>query len=234
MRSALALVAAAGVALGLEVHEPAHAAGVYAETRADFSRRGYRISGPVSVVEACPCDWLSTADYGSGYGPGSFVGLILVVPGDACTGCSAVEAACAAKRGCERQQEEAYDCSEAGLLLPDGFGEDPADSAAAAAASSPSSDSSPRPKASVSKSSPRAKGLAPQPSSSSSSRSTRSRLRVNVPWYGSRMSSWKESSFWLDHFHEGSLGPMAARRSRRHTPRSATGTRGAASATPKR
>ena len=39
-------------------------------------------------------------------------------------------------------------------------------------------------------------------------------LRVSVPWYGSRMSSWKESSFWLDHFHEGSLGPMAARRSR--------------------
>ena len=105
MRSALALVAAAGVALGLEVHEPAHAAGVYAETRADFSPRGYRISGPVSVVEACPCDWLSKADYGSGYGPGSFVGLILVVPGDACSGCSAVEAACAATRACERQQE---------------------------------------------------------------------------------------------------------------------------------
>ena len=105
MRSALALIAAAGVALGLEVHEPAHAAGVYAETRADFSPRGYRISGPVSVVEACPCDWLSKADYGSGYGPGSFVGLILVVPGDACSGCSAVEAACAATRACERQQE---------------------------------------------------------------------------------------------------------------------------------
>eukprot|EP00964_Phaeocystis_antarctica_P059155 scaffold35115_cov57-Phaeocystis_antarctica.AAC.4 len=131
MRSALALVATAGVVLGLEVHEPAHAAGVYAETRAAFSPRGYHISGPVSVVEACPCDWLSTADYGSGYGPGSFVGLILAVPGDACTGCSPVEAACAAKRACERQ--EAYDCSKAGLLLPDGFGKDAGDSAAAAA-----------------------------------------------------------------------------------------------------
>jgi len=130
MRSALTLFATAGFALGLEVHAPAHAVGVYAETRADFSPRGYHISGPVSVVEACPCDWLTTADYGSGYGPGSFVGLILAVPGDDCTGCSAVEAACAARRACERQ--EAHACSKAGLLLPNGFGEDAGDSAAAA------------------------------------------------------------------------------------------------------
>ena len=112
MRSALALVATAGVALGLEVHEPAHAAGVYPETRANFSPRGYHISGTISVLEACPCDWLTTTDYGSGYGPDAFVGLILAIPGDDCTGCSAVEAACAAK------QAEA-----SGILLPDGFGD---------------------------------------------------------------------------------------------------------------
>jgi len=124
MRSALALlVTTAGAVLGLEVHEPAHAAGVYAETRADFSPRGYRISGSVSVVEACPCDWLaSPADYD----PGSFVGLILAVPGDACTECSAVQAACGAAYVCERQ--EAHACSDAGLLLPDGFGKDAGDS----------------------------------------------------------------------------------------------------------
>ena len=129
MRSALALVATAGVALGLEVHEPAHAAGVYPETRANFSPRGYHISGPISVLEACPCDWLTTTDYGSGYGPDAFVGLILAIPGDDCTGCSAVEAACAAKHACELQ--EAYSCWKAGLLLPEGFGDDAGDSAEA-------------------------------------------------------------------------------------------------------
>lgn len=138
MRS-LALVATAGVALGLEVHTPAHAAGVYAETRADFTPRGYRINGPITVVEACPCDWL-TRDYGSGFSPASLVGqdpsdvgwLILAVPGDDCTECSAHEAACAAKVTCELQQ--IHSCSGAGLLLPDGFGDLADDSAAAAAA----------------------------------------------------------------------------------------------------
>ena len=57
MRS-LALVATAGVALGLEVHTPAHARAVYAERRADFTPRGYSRNGPITVVEACPCDWL--------------------------------------------------------------------------------------------------------------------------------------------------------------------------------
>ena len=134
MRS-LALVATAGVALGLEVHAPAHAAGVYAETRADFTPRGYHRSGPITVVEACPCDWLIN-DYGSGNSAASIaaslVGLILAVPGDDCTECSAHEAACAAKRTCLLQQ--VYSCSEAGLLLPDGFGLHADDSAAAEAA----------------------------------------------------------------------------------------------------
>jgi len=123
MRPALFLVAIAGAALGLEVHEPAYAAGVYAETRAGFSPRGYKRSGSISVVDACPCDWITNM---ADFGPVSFVGLILAVPGDACTECTAVQAACAAKQACERQ--EAYACSEAGLLLPEGFGEGVGDS----------------------------------------------------------------------------------------------------------
>ena len=109
--SALLLVAAASAVFGLEVHEPTYAVGVYAETRAYFAPKGYVVNGLVTVVDACPCDWTTSAENSSG----SYDGLILVVVEGACTGeveCSAVEAACAAK------QAEAM-----GILLPDGFGD---------------------------------------------------------------------------------------------------------------
>ena len=105
MRSALVL-AAAGTVLGMEIHAPAYAAGVYAETRAGVSPHGYRITGIVSVVEACPCDWTNTS-----HGSGSYEGLILAFVDDACTECSVASAACAAKQA-----------SALGLLLSDGFG----------------------------------------------------------------------------------------------------------------
>ena len=109
--SALLLVAAASAVLGLEVHDPTYAVGVYAETRAYFSPKGYVVNGLVTVVDACPCDWSTSAENSSG----SYDGLILAVAEGACTEeveCSAVEAACAAK------QAEAM-----GILLPNGFGD---------------------------------------------------------------------------------------------------------------
>ena len=105
--SALLLVAAASAVLGLEVHEPTYAVGVYAETRAYFAPKGYLVNGLVTVVDACPCDWTTNSS-------GSYDGLILAVAEGACTEevkCSAVEAACAAKRA-----------EATGILLPDGFG----------------------------------------------------------------------------------------------------------------
>ena len=91
----------------MEVHEPAYVAGLYAETRAHFSPRGYQINGLVLGVDTCPCDWTNTTR-----GSGSYDGLILAVAEGACTECASASAACAAK------QAEA-----SGLLLPDGFGD---------------------------------------------------------------------------------------------------------------
>ena len=109
--SAILLVAAASAAFGLEVHEPAFAAGVYAETRALFSPQGYVVNGLVTLVDGCPCHGAISTERGSGANGG----LILAVAEGACTAeaqCTAAEAACAA------QQAEA-----SGVLLPEGFGE---------------------------------------------------------------------------------------------------------------
>jgi hypothetical protein len=110
--SAWLVAAAAGAVLGLEVHEPAYAAGVHAETRALFSPRGYVVNGRVTMVDACPCDWTTTS---TEQAEGRYDGLILAVAEGACAEeeeCTAAEAACAAK------QAEA-----SGILLPDGFGD---------------------------------------------------------------------------------------------------------------
>jgi len=77
----LLLAAAASAVLGLEVHEPAYAAGVYAEKRAHFSPQGYMVNGLVTVVEACPCNWTTSMEQGSG----SYDGLILAVAEGACS-----------------------------------------------------------------------------------------------------------------------------------------------------
>lgn len=109
--SAFLLVAAASAAFGLEVHDPAYAAGVYAETRALFSPQGYVINGLVTLVDACPCHGAIGTERGSG----AYDGLILAVAEGACTEeaeCTAAEAACAA------QQAEA-----SGVLLPEGLGD---------------------------------------------------------------------------------------------------------------
>ena len=110
--SAILLVAAASAAFGLEVHEPAYAAGVYAETRALFSPQGYVVNGVVTLVDGCPCHGAISTERGSGANDGLY---ILAVAEGACTAeaqCTAAEAACAA------QQAEA-----SGVLLPEGFGE---------------------------------------------------------------------------------------------------------------
>lgn len=130
----LLLAAAASAVLGLEVHEPAYAAGVYAEKRAHFSPQGYMVNGLVTVVKACPCNWTTSMEQGSG----SYDGLILAVAEGACSAeagghcrltltlvlllepgacaaeveCTAAEAACAAKQA-----------DASGMLLPDGFGD---------------------------------------------------------------------------------------------------------------
>lgn len=104
LRSAVCL----SLAVGLEIHEPAHLAGEYPDTPASFAPANYDVNALAAVATSCPCEW-EVRDVT--FAHPLVNGRILLVHDGVCTGsCPAQAAACAAQLA-----------NASGILVPESF-----------------------------------------------------------------------------------------------------------------